>query len=482
MATYHHHRGAVVEKPEQMSVSELKAWLSQFGEKNRKHFENNQVRNCGDIRSKISKFQDASLSTSSSGSTSVSSPPQLPIRKPVVAGATVKREKQDAKSLVQANLPVFREFDKEENRSNEAWQEKEIPMDELGNFRIVSIQKLADPPKPKPKTISSLFSFPRDATDGVLDPWTSPCLDTDAFSSGHRNHHEDAKTVWSLENDNQSVFTGRFTDPGTQVQRNVFTPDDENSQSWSLRSRLICKSRKEKEADVPRIAAKAAQGSVHEQASWAPVKESAPLFKDQSFTEVASYFLAAAPAEPVPHIPSILADEESVSTWSESSVVAFPESRDFLDTANIGDIFSEEAALDRLDGCSKGEDFEARNRQHSTTTSCTGSTPNRPPFPTARSLVSLEAQSDSRVDKDSSGRNKKSSVVVDGAAVSLTMARFGHKTKSQKKSAVQLRREQLEKKWAEDRAPVDSMSRKVKWHASNGCYKKKVILDYSDDK
>ena len=356
-------------------------------------------------------------------------------------------------------------------------------MDELGNFRIVSIQKLADPPKPKPKTISSLFSFPRDASDDFLDPWTGPCLDTDAFSSDHRNHHEDAKTVWSLENDNQSVFTGRFTDPGTHVQRHMFTLDDEVSKSWSLRSRLICKSRKEKEADVPRIAAKAAfQGSAHDQVDTAPVKETAPLFKDQSFTEVASYFLAP-PAEPVHHIPSVLADEESVSTWSESSVVAFPESRDFLDTANIGDIFSEEAALDRLDGCSKGADLEARSRQHSTTTFDAGSTPNRLPFPTAaRSSVSLAAKSDNCVDNDSSSRNKKSSVVVDGAAVSLAITRFGHKAKSQKKSAVQLRREQLEKKWAEDRAPVDSMSRKVKWHAANGCYKRKVILDYSDDK
>ena len=211
------------------------------------------------------------------------------------------------------------------------------------------------------------------------------------------------------------------------------------------------------------------------------MKETAPLFKDQSFTEVASYFLAP-PAEPVHHIPSVLADEESVSTWSESSVVAFPESRDFLDTANIGDIFSEEAALDRLDGCSKGADLEARNHQHSAMTFDERSTPNLLPFPTARSLVSLAAKSDNCVDNDSSGRNKKSSVVVDGAAVSLAVTRFGQKTKSHKKSAVQLRREQLEKKWAEDRAPVDSMSRKVKWHASNGCYKKKVILDYSDDK
>jgi len=33
-----------VEKPEQMSVKELKAWLSQFGENNRNHYESNQVK------------------------------------------------------------------------------------------------------------------------------------------------------------------------------------------------------------------------------------------------------------------------------------------------------------------------------------------------------------------------------------------------------------------------------------------------------
>ena len=72
---------------------------------------------------------------------------------------------------------------------------------------------------------------------------------------------------------------------------------------------------------------------------------------------------------------------------------------------------------------------------------------------------------------DTDDNDEDDSASSPSMGVSQKASLFGS---TKKVSAVQLRREALERKWAEDRAPTHS--KKIQWHASGGTYKKKVIL------
>jgi len=68
-----------------------------------------------------------------------------------------------------------------------------------------------------------------------------------------------------------------------------------------------------------------------------------------------------------------------------------------------------------------------------------------------------------------SNKNSQERVAVDDV-----VRQFGGVAR---RSAIQRRKEQLERKWAQDRPPAHV--RKVKWQARGGAYKKKVVLDYT---
>jgi hypothetical protein len=142
---------------------------------------------------------------------------------------------------------------------------------------------------------------------------------------------------------------------------------------------------------------------------------------------------------------SILSEDATVSTWGEDSV--FPS---IGHDANLADIFAEELEMDQ-----RGKSVNKKVTKSAS----------QSPASTAR--TDTTTRSGSSVKKLTPPRSEISHVIE----------RFGGKAKSYKKSAVQIRREELEKKWAADRLPTHR--RKVKWSSNNGTYKKQVTLDYS---
>jgi len=465
----HHDGGAIVEKPEQMSVRELQEWLSRFGEKNRDHFEKNQVKRGprNSIRHKIDQFDGPALSLSSSGSTLVASPPHAKNRDVTNRGVPPaepkkQRQKEEEANVFQAALPIFREFDPEEEPYDEVLLENGMhEIDDMENYRVVSIQKVAHAPLPRQVTNSNIF--PWDETDDFSDPWTSSSLQLKA-----RRHDpvNGAESHCAMGNDSHSISTGRFTDPGIFRDRHVqaeFSKDN-MTKTRSFRSKfplLICKSQRGNDGSYTGTT-NSVNGIKND--TMPESRSSAPLFKEHSFTKVASFFLPASD-ESGRQIRSILSDddESTISLFTDESVISFPGPRELLmdSTANIGDVFTEELTQEQ-NSQSRISLLEMEPR----------------PASTSRPLFNLRAPSlnGSKPDKGAPIADKPV------AAVNSVVARFGGKASySQKKSAVQLRREQLEQKWALDRAPAENMTRKVKWHSSNGSYKKKVTLDYSDN-
>lgn len=457
MATHQYH-DAIVENPEQMSVKELKKWLSQFGKKNRDHFERNQVKrgHRNTIRHKIDHFDGPALalSSSSSGSTSVASPPHT--RNRGMPPGEPSKQRQKAEEAKVSTQPIFREFDPEEEPYDEVLLEQGTKkMDDLENYRVVSVQKVVHAPRSRQMTNGDIF--PWDESDAFSDPWASSSLQPKVR---RRDFVNGAESVCSIENDSHSISTGRFTDPGIFRDPHVRSEFSKanGTKARSLRSKLpllMCKSHRGDDGSYT---------TTMNDTTRTEGRSPAPLFKDHSFTKVASFFLHAS-EESGRQIPSILSDdddESTVSLFTDDSIVAFPEPSELLldSKANIGDVFTEELAQEQSKshiGLLEMEPFPS------------STSPSRNLFkPIAPSL-------------NESNYPDKARAADGGAAVHSVVARFGGRaSKSQKKSAVQLRREQLEQKWAADRAPSENMIRKVKWHPSNGLYKKKVILDYSD--
>jgi hypothetical protein len=456
-----------IEVPEQLSVRDLKNWLVRFGEENRKHFEQNQIStHVGNVHSMAQKFEEKSRvgapipnSKTTSSTVSVSSS-----RSTTNPKTTLLSTSNLGNSFARVNNPVFRDFKTEEFQSDFPMSIRDEEVDISGNldsFRIVSITKLLEQPKVQ-------FHHRRplswDASDDFSDPWA--CKQPRRFpaSEFQKTSFFDPSDQHNVD-DNFSTFTGRYTDPGLRtptsavlksqpqpLKKNNNNNNDDNGSSTtkstkSIRNKLpllICKSRKEEEEE-DRVF-----GSFPSKATTVSPKVSQPEAFDFYPTDdwPKKDCVEFTPFENVPatttakyQLPSILSEDTTVATLD--SMTPF-----IGDVATMADIFAEELQLQENESTTP-HSFGQRSSAAST------------------SLASSAAHS-SNNESDS----------IKKAPTAEVIRKFGG-GKAKPKSTVQLRREQLEKKWAEDRVPVHS--RKVSWQVkgTHGSYKKRIELHYA---
>ena len=181
-------------------------------------------------------------------------------------------------------------------------------------------------------------------------------------------------------------------------------------------------------------------------------------------------------------------DGSTISLFSDDSdTFCYPEiDKEWMDTAMIGDVFNEQIAQERKSHISLLEmephsDSTSHPQDYGTpgTNLARRSAPSQAPAVAVPPQASTTGFIEEMTATTLPAPDKKSST----SFIQSVVARVGGKpNRSHKKSAVQLRREQLEQKWASERTPAEGMTRKVTWQSSNGRYKKRVVLDYADRK
>ena len=154
-----------------------------------------------------------------------------------------------------------------------------------------------------------------------------------------------------------------------------------------------------------------------------------------------------------------------------------------MDTAMMGDVFNEQLIQERKSHISLLEMEPYSNHtshpdDHSIPRHCSHSPSQAPALAIPRRTKATGFIEEMTAMKLPTADKTPSSSFIHSA-----VARGGGKPhRSHKKSAVQLRREQLERKWASEKTPAEGMTRKVTWQTSNGRYRKRVVLDYADRK
>jgi hypothetical protein len=482
-----------IEVPAQLSVRDLKSWLVRFGEENRKHFEQNQLSTpTGSVQSMAQKFEEKSRvgvpitgSKTNSSTVSVSSSRSKTSTPPTTKFSTSNL----GDSFVRVNNPVFRDFKAEEFHSDFPMSIRDEEADVTGSldsFRIVSITKLLE----QPKVPVHRRPLSWDVSDDFSDPWV--CKPPRRFPSSSPFDATDHHNVFD---DNFSTVTGRYTDPGlrsatlsamvvnsqharTMKKNNNYNDDNASStrSTKSIRNKLpllMCKSRKEEAVfgsfpskstnDSPIVTQVPTGFDFYQTDDWP--KSDRYDGDDEAFTpfENRSKMMEEKNSSvPIPvtttakyQLPSIMSEDTTVATIDSMSP--------FIgDVATMADIFAEELQ------------FEEKEKYAAPS----GKNHLEQYFDASRSLGRSSAASASLAFSTATTiTTSKGDSIQKAAPTSEVIRKFGGKAKS--KSTVQLRREQLEKKWAEDRVPVHS--RKVSWQVkgTHGSYKKKVELHYA---
>lgn len=482
--------------PKKKSVAELAHWLSQFGDKNRDHFEKGPFQT--NVHQPLTQqhAQTAgtlpylSSSSSESGSTSVASPP------------TTTKLAFVPKSLAHAEMPAFRNFEAEDttNLFTSAAHSCDDDLSKLerDEFRGVAITKLLDPPQPHNHR-SSFLSW--DASDDFQDPWDVPLWHPNV-SPRSKVFADDATPLPFEKDGSNTVLTGCMTDPGEgpsswcgrNVRRDTTSREDchsdANNNVESIRCKLpllLCKSRSDKEAgdasphrhDFVRsrnsspvsltLSDSVCTGPQElECDNWTMYSTS--LFVDDSTFASGTFKppirnLSSSPQYPVT---GIMSEETTVSTLDEDSVFAQSTGRRTV-KANLGDVFDQEVELENLMSSLNDVSMKKASETGTTKKLPVGRNAN---VTTARSSIFTTARTTASAPRSRSSAAKQQRA----QEVACVIAQFGGPARSYKKSSVQLRREQLEKKWAEDRPLIHS--KKVMWQVANGAYKKQVKLDY----
>ena len=470
---YHRSQEAILEKPSQMSVKELRSLLAQFGETNRDHFEQNKV-----------KKAPSAVSLSSSGSTSVALLPQE------FPQSFMSSFAPKPTVLTQATEPIFRDFDMEEEQyDHDFLPEQANTLNVMAeNFRIMSIRKVAAAPHAS-KTATTGSVLPWDEADDFSDPWASSTMQPKAR---RHNSVNDAKDKLSMEHDNNSVATGHVTDPG------IFSPQRVKAQAFRNKLPiLICKSQKDEDwkytkhshrgdllsPDTPDTTS-AAKGDCND-----PVIgfSQAPRFNEHSFTKIASFFLQDDRKKA--HFNhddgstlSLFTDDSHTFCDTETG------GKEPMDIADIGNVFTNELAQEQRSHIDLIEMPPYRTSSNQMYDPCDLNRTSFVRSDSRSSQVPALASSTKNSGFSSKDKTNANALAISkkpaSEAMHAVVARFGGKSNmsSRKKSAVQRRREELEQKWAADRSLTENASRKVTWQTSNGRYKKKVVLDFDECK
>jgi hypothetical protein len=406
-------------------------------------------------------------------------------------------------SIQLASSPIFRSFKNDENGNHADDPPLSLGSKDLENYRIVSIQKLLEPPEPQPRR----GSFSSSCWDDFDDDFSEPKWNHSWHPNARRSLVDDWADHEDEAIDTLSLVSESFTDPGTHSLSRQVTRRFKSSKMQDETKKqkpvgmfrrklplLLCKSVKDTPPKTslsarpptliemaaastetclsarPSTLFEMAAASTGEPLPAAPPKvtettsrsESPPtthmynasLFQGKTLTSSTLDLLCGnSPVDRSKYQHTSISEGETVSTWSEDS--RQPSIAPGAIGARLGDVFAEEIELENE------KIMSARAETRQATRSLAGNDEPRLEHP----LVATKLQG------HTSGY---STTAHNSDSVTSVVQRFGG---AARKTAIQRRTEELEKKWAADRA--SSRVSKIKWQVCQrtGAYKKQYVLD-----
>jgi hypothetical protein len=527
---------------DQMSVGELRQWLSQFGDKQKDHYSKGNIQKLPQTYSIQERIQqaEARICTTSPRATTTSTHLPLPTTTelkvsyidstsvaltpktlshhdsieltlspktaepkvtyddsthPTLTPKTTEAKGSYHDSIQLASSPLFRTFENYKNPNQVEDSPLTLDSKALEDYRVVSIQKLLEPPQPQPRRQS--FSSSWDDFDDFSEPGFNnswhPNVRQRSLVDGWSDHEDEEK-------DAVSVASGTFTDPGTnslsrqlgrRLKKSSKLRGDTNKQKSKgmFRRKLplfLCKSVKDNETEpclstrAPTLfdMAVASAGEplppAREQMTETTARSESPptthmynasLFQGNILTSNTLDLLCGSHhLEQSKYHCTSFSDGETVSTWSEDS--GQPSIAPGAIDARLGAVFAQEMHFEN----EKVMSARAANRQ--TTRLLEGKDDPRLEQPSVATKLNASARSYSTAAQASEHKPAR-----EEASVTAVVQRFGG---AAKKTAIERRKEELEKKWAADRAPFHV--KKIKWQVCkrSGAYKKHVVLDFHE--
>jgi hypothetical protein len=511
---------------DQMSVGELRQWLAQFGNKQKDHYSNGYIKKLPQsysIQERIQQAEAKLCTTSPSATSSKCLPLQTseqkvpyndsirmalfsktmsyhdstePTLTPKTTEAkishhdstqtTLTPKTKEAKvsyhdSIKLASSPVFRTFENYKNIDQAEDSPLTLGTKALENYRIVSIQKLLEPPQSQPRRPS--FSSSWDDFDEFSEPGFNNSWHPNARQ---RSLVDDWSDHEDQEEDEVSVASGNLTDPGgtnslsrqltRRLKKSSKLQGDINKQKDTGMFRrklplLLCKSVKDNTTSpslpvsppslfeiavasagepLPPARLQVTEITARNESPSATHMYNASLFQGKTLTSNTLDLLCGSDrvAQIKDHRTSI-SDEETVSTWSEDS--GQPSIVPGAIETRLGAVFAEETQFEN----EKIMSARVANRQIT--------------WP-------LKGKDDSRLERPlAATKGHARATAREAASVTAVVQRFGGAAR--KKTAIQQRKEELEMKWAADRAP--SHVKKVKWQVCqrSGTYTKQICVN-----
>ena len=428
--------GSATMEPERASVAELTNWLADLGEKHKEHLLQGEVKK-NRPRSPVAVTRQNGVDHSTEYKTSACTAQSLPIASPPAPRRNTEGASQFPIAL-NRNQPVYREFT--ESKADGALSAEWCgPVDE--QLRIVSLKKLLEPPLPSGQQRSATFVGWNASEDYSEDP-----------------------TRWT-KNKPGYVSTEECVQEHGQKTGKVSKQKMKNGPSRLL-PLLMCRKHREQESQDPFLQGELSPRGISSEGVFKGPSDSNLDFKEwleSSSPEGSPLPIREFGFESLVAYDNIIQEdtESSSQCWNdddESIVLPAPYSQDC--NARMADIFDCEAAkAEPEQGSSSGnvrtDEFNKGLR-----------IPRSPGSSTTKTESSSLSSKHSELKVFTPPRSDISSAIE----------KFGGRARSGRNPSVKSLQEQLQKKWSEDRAPC--YSKKIKWHTSNGQYKKSVRLEY----
>ena len=505
--------------PPTLSVGQLRAWLAQFAEDNREHYESNMVQKkeyqrsarppLGSLQQHLDRTASSTSSTVSSSHDSLvglhgRSMDELSIQqeqeitmKPRPADASsyfdVERRRSSEDDSIFQHLEDAREHNAEGTIEGYSHQVLDVFKEDEEEYRIVSIRKLLEAPKPTRRHDVGT------AWDEYLDDDFS-----DPFAALRRTPAQVSKSketaLTMSPSPNRPRFTNNVGSTSLRKDTMVHSPfrnknlssDDEvdslstksRSSSRSLRSRLpmlLCKSGKEENIKhIQRTYHNGPLPRTHPFPAKGPLRPLSPYsFHDTSdFTSNR----AADDSELCP-----LTEKESFHGYGDEfaqSTVSCPDfaaATTYLQKFNVSEATQQQEQNQTNRREMRSHRFSRKESEHHGTSAILPGAVD----PALSEMFSLDDKDDGkpgkvRLNDDYGVRTKsrnesRNSAFERVSRVSETVSQFGGN--GRRYSTVQLRQKELERQWATSRA-VQHV-KKVRWQVctSTGNYKKRIVVD-----
>lgn len=480
---------------DKMSVGDLRRWLDEFGESNKRHFQQNQVikhTQAYPIRRKISQLEQSFRLSSSSIAGSEASSPAAKACDPVCpsdARFVVTPPVKTPNGIGQPpSVPRIRKF------SSHVQPGMENVDCEYDGFRVVSVEKLVG--RPKPSWQSGIPSW-GDADDNFVKSLWNTDIDSDhvaafyhektSWSDGEWDRQSDDGNMALIELEKTSVSAGYLTsDCSLRQNRRQAAHMNKNGSKSSTED--TAKNRRERSAlkwrrRLPMLLCKSQKHGIGIEPRPAPIHIDVSLAGQSSAGQ--STEATTCETEPM-----------SVISWSPKRNGSVGQLTTAGDQSKASALFEGDTEL-------RPSPFQldSHHRKQALTTHSHGADwqlDSIIPGALQGSLAEifgqvndkdiLEAKSPSvvgrQLDKHAlSGYEiqrscSEVSEVSTSLSVSVVAEHFGGRSPSKSQSAVQRRKDQLEQQWAANRAPTHS--KKIEWQACRrtGAYRKKVVLEY----